>query len=61
MSRLEVRVFEYDVQEYLGDKLGLIDENEHAMLWVTDWPMFEYNEDEGISRIRFCIHVSVWC
>jgi aspartyl-tRNA synthetase len=30
---------------HLGDRLGLI-EREWAWLWVTDFPMFEYDEDE---------------
>ena len=29
---------------YFGDKLGLIDPNAHALLWVVDFPMFEYSE-----------------
>jgi aspartyl-tRNA synthetase len=29
----------------LGKELKLIDESELAFLWVTDWPLFEYDED----------------
>ncbi|EUJ55976.1 aspartate--tRNA ligase [Listeria fleischmannii] len=29
----------------LGKELELIDESELAFLWVTDWPLFEYDED----------------
>lgn len=29
----------------LGQELDLIDQNELAFLWVTDWPLFEYDED----------------
>ncbi|MBC1419078.1 aspartate--tRNA ligase [Listeria fleischmannii] len=29
----------------LGKELALIDESELAFLWVTDWPLFEYDED----------------
>ncbi|MBC6309500.1 aspartate--tRNA ligase [Listeria sp. FSL L7-1582] len=31
----------------LGQELGLIDQNELAFLWVTDWPLFEYDEEAG--------------
>lgn len=31
---------------HFGKKLGLIDENKHDLLWVVDFPMFEYNEEE---------------
>ncbi|MFG6148415.1 aspartate--tRNA ligase [Halobacillus sp. B23F22_1] len=30
----------------LGKKLELIDPNTFNFLWVTDWPLFEYDEDE---------------
>lgn len=28
-------------------QLGLIDENRYSFLWVVDWPLLEYSEDEG--------------
>ncbi|MGG3005973.1 aspartate--tRNA ligase [Geobacillus stearothermophilus] len=31
----------------LGKELGLIDETRLAFLWVTDWPLLEYDEEEG--------------
>jgi len=31
---------------YFGKKLEMIDENKHNLLWVVDFPMFEYNEEE---------------
>ncbi|MBA3925180.1 aspartate--tRNA ligase [Listeria rustica] len=31
----------------LGEELDLIDRNELAFLWVTDWPLFEYDEEAG--------------
>nr|WP_106780095.1 aspartate--tRNA ligase [Lysinibacillus timonensis] len=31
----------------LGKELGLIDESKFAFLWITDWPLLEYDEDEG--------------
>jgi len=30
----------------LANRLGLIDEEKQAWLWVTDFPMFEWDEDE---------------
>jgi aspartyl-tRNA synthetase len=30
----------------LGRELGLIDDNKVNLLWVTDFPMFEWNDDE---------------
>ena len=34
------------VRQYLAKELDLIDKQQNAMLWVTDFPMYEYNEDE---------------
>ncbi|MFA6988996.1 MAG: aspartate--tRNA ligase [Candidatus Gastranaerophilaceae bacterium] len=31
---------------YFGEKLGLIDKNKHDLLWVVDFPMFEYSEED---------------
>ncbi|MDQ0244568.1 aspartyl-tRNA synthetase [Bacillus fengqiuensis] len=31
----------------LGKELGLIDETKFNFLWVTDWPLLEYAEEEG--------------
>lgn len=30
-----------------GKELGLIDESVYKFLWITDWPLFEYDEIEG--------------
>ena len=30
----------------LGHELGLVDHNKYNFLWVTDFPMFEYSEEE---------------
>jgi aspartyl-tRNA synthetase len=30
----------------LAERFGLIDENEHRLVWVVDWPLMEWNEDE---------------
>lgn len=32
---------------HFGKKLGLIDENKHNLLWIVDFPMFEWSEEEG--------------
>ena len=34
------------LRNHLGKTLGLIDENEYNFLWVTRFPMFEYDETE---------------
>lgn len=31
----------------MGERLGLRDKNKFALLWVIDFPMFEYSEEEG--------------
>lgn len=31
----------------LGKKLGLIDESAYRFVWVTEFPMFEYSEEDG--------------
>jgi aspartyl-tRNA synthetase len=31
----------------LGEELGLIDESKHNLLWLTDFPAFEFDETEG--------------
>jgi aspartyl-tRNA synthetase len=30
----------------LGQRFGLIDESENRLLWIVDWPLMEWNEDE---------------
>jgi aspartyl-tRNA synthetase len=34
------------VRQFLAKELKLIDPQAHNLLWVTDFPMFEWNEDE---------------
>jgi len=34
------------LRNHLGNELGLIDKNEFSFVWVTDFPMFEYDETE---------------
>lgn len=35
------------IRTRLGKELGLIDESKFNFLWVTDWPQFEWSEEEG--------------
>ena len=34
------------VRQYIAKALKLADPKAHALLWVTDFPMFEWNEEE---------------
>ena len=34
------------VRQFIAKTYGFVPENAHAVLWVTEFPMFEYNEDE---------------
>ncbi|WP_207682602.1 aspartate--tRNA ligase [Desulfonema magnum] len=34
------------LRNHLGKKLGMIDENEFKFVWITRFPMFEYDENE---------------
>jgi aspartyl-tRNA synthetase len=34
------------LRNHLGEKLGMIDENEFRFVWVTQFPMFEYDENQ---------------
>lgn len=31
---------------YFGERLGLIDKSKHDLLWVVDFPLFEYSQEE---------------
>ena len=35
------------LRNQLGRELGLIDENKFNYLWITNWPSFEWDENEG--------------
>ena len=37
----------------IAKELGLIDENKFNFLWVTDWPLLEYDEDAK----RYVVHI----
>jgi aspartyl-tRNA synthetase len=30
----------------LAERFGLIDENEHRLVWIVEWPLMEWNEEE---------------
>jgi aspartyl-tRNA synthetase len=31
----------------LAERFGLIDENEHRLVWIVDWPLMEWNAEES--------------
>lgn len=35
---------------FFGEKLNLIDKSKHDLLWVVDFPLFEYNIEEGTYK-----------
>lgn len=35
------------IRLYLADKYNLYDKNSYDILWIVDFPMFEYSEEEG--------------
>ena len=35
------------LRNFLGRDLGLIDENRYEFTWITDWPSFEWDEEEN--------------
>jgi aspartyl-tRNA synthetase len=35
------------LRSQLGKELSLIDENKYNFLWILDWPLFEYDEEEN--------------
>jgi aspartyl-tRNA synthetase len=35
------------VRQFLAKELQLIPDNVHALAWITEWPMFEVNEEEN--------------
>ncbi|MGZ5361567.1 MAG: aspartate--tRNA ligase [Solirubrobacterales bacterium] len=36
-----------ELRKRLGDRLGLIEDGAHALTWIVDWPLVEWNDDEG--------------
>ena len=48
----------YDAWEFapvLGEKLGLLPENEYALVWVVDFPLMEFDA-EALCRIASSFH-----
>ncbi len=45
--RAETNALLGKVRLYLGEALGLIDRSLAAFCWIVDFPMFEWNEEEG--------------
>jgi aspartyl-tRNA synthetase len=43
-----------EVRLYLGEKLGLMDSDRYDLLWVTDFPLLEWNEED--ERWYACHH-----
>ena len=35
---------------YFGDKLGMIDKSKHDLLWVVDFPLFEYSFEDNTYK-----------
>jgi aspartyl-tRNA synthetase len=35
------------LRSHLGEKLGLIDEGRFEFVWITDFPMFDWSEEDG--------------
>ena len=35
------------LRKKLGEELGLIDKNKYCFAWITEFPMYEYSEEEG--------------
>jgi aspartyl-tRNA synthetase len=50
-ERAAADAFAGRVRNRLGDEFGLIEQNVYRFCWVTDFPMYERNEDTG--RIEF--------
>lgn len=36
-----------NLRNKLAKDLGLLDKNEYNFVWITDWPLFEYDEERG--------------
>lgn len=46
------------VRNHLGKKLKIIDESQHAFLWVLEFPMFEWSEEDG--KYNATHHMFTW-
>ncbi|MEI6092397.1 MAG: aspartate--tRNA ligase [bacterium] len=36
-----------DLRLFIGSKMGMIDKNSYAFTWVVDFPLLDYNDDDG--------------
>ena len=36
-----------DLRIFMGNKMGLIDKSKYAFTWVVDFPLLDYNEEDG--------------
>lgn len=36
-----------DLRIFMGNKMGLIDKNKYVFTWVVDFPLLDYNEEDG--------------
>ena len=43
------------VRQFVAEQLGMVPEGKHNVLWVTDFPMFGFNEEEQRLEAR-CPH-----
>jgi aspartyl-tRNA synthetase len=42
------------VRQFVAEQLGEIPAGKHNLLWVTDFPMFGWNEEEQRLEVRAC-------
>lgn len=40
------------VRQYVAKELGMVESGEHALLWVTDFPMYEWKDEEQRLEVR---------
>ena len=45
------------VRQFVAEQLGEIPAGKHNLLWVTDFPMFGWNEEEQRLEVRACAGV----
>ena len=42
------------VRQFVAEQLGEVPQGQHNLLWVTDFPMFGWNEEEKRMEVRCC-------
>ena len=40
------------VRQFVAEQLGEVPQGQHNLLWVTDFPMFGWNEEEKRMEVR---------